>query len=85
MGYATGAFAPGKRLDKFGKQASHHLLLAHGKTLAAFRAQNIEKSKIGIVVDIWKRHPARRDNAEDIALARLGDEESFRFFFESRF
>lgn len=85
VGYATGAFAPGKRLDKFGKQASHHLLLAHGKALAAFRAQNIEKSKIGIVVDIWKRHPARRDNAEDIALARLGDEESFRFFLNPVF
>lgn len=80
VGYAAGAFAPGKRLDKFGKQASHNLMLAHGRALAAFRALHLKKSSIGIVVDIWKRHPARKNNADDIALARLGDEESFLFY-----
>ena len=45
-----------------------------------FHSVASRKSKIGIVVDIWHRHPARDDDPEDIALAEKENEESYRFF-----
>ena len=77
VGYACGAFAPGLKLDRFGKQANHNIMLAHGEGVSAFRALNPENSKIGIVIDIWNRHPARPDNEEDVAIARRENEESY--------
>ncbi len=40
VGYACGAFAPGLKLDRFGKQANHNIMLAHGEGVSAFRALN---------------------------------------------
>ena len=80
VGYALGAFAPGRKLDAFGKQANHNILLAHGEGVKAFRAANPKDSKIGIVIDIWNRHPARPDNEEDIAIAQRDNEESYLFY-----
>ena len=80
VGYGDGGFAPGKKLPKFGWQACHNLLLGHGKAVERFRTVANKQSKVGIVVDIWHRHPARPDNPEDIALAEQGNEESYRFF-----
>ena len=77
VGYACGAFAPGLKLDRFGKTANHNILLAHGEGVSAFRAANLKNSGIGIVVDIWKRHPARPDNEEDVSIARRENEESY--------
>lgn len=80
VGYALGCFAPGRKLDRFGKQANHNILLAHGEGVKAFRAVNPKDSKIGIVIDIWNRHPARPDNEEDIAIAKRDNEESYLFY-----
>lgn len=85
VGYACGGFAPGKQSDQCGKQACHNALLAHGKAVERFRSVASRKSKIGIVVDIWHRHPARDDNPEDIALAEKENEESYRFFLNPVF
>lgn len=85
VGYALGGFAPGKKLDKLGKQAAHNALLAHGKAVERFRGVASKNSNIGIVVDIWQRHPARDDNAADIALAQKENEESYRFFLNPVF
>lgn len=85
VGYAGGGFAPGKKLDRFGKQASHNILLAHGKAVERFRASANKNSKIGIVVDIWHNHPARPNDPEDVALALRKNEESYRFFLNPIF
>lgn len=85
VGYGCGAFAPGKNSDRFGKQACHNALLAHGKAVERFRSLSLQKSKIGIVIDIWHRHPARDDNPDDVALAEKENEESYRFFLNPIF
>lgn len=69
VGYALKGFAPGFGLEKYGRQANHNLLLAHGKAVQRFRASG-NKAKIGIVIDIWNRVPADPNSAADIELAK---------------
>lgn len=71
VGYAMGSFAPGKNLERYGRCANHHLLLAHGEAVRRFRKVNPQGAKIGIVIDIWNRHPFRKDSKEDQMLAAL--------------
>lgn len=85
VGYGQGRFAPGKRGEAFGRQANHHILLAHGEGVKRFREENIKDSQIGIVVDIWNHHPFRPDNKEDIALAELENEKSYRSYLNPIF
>ncbi|WP_338533659.1 GH1 family beta-glucosidase [Paenibacillus peoriae] len=84
VGYGMGIFAPGRTSPKDAKAAMHHGLLAHGEGVQAFRAQNMENSQIGIVIDIWKRHAAR-DIPEDLELARNGNENAHLFFLNPIF
>ncbi|MGP3968345.1 GH1 family beta-glucosidase [Streptomyces sp. 6N223] len=80
VGYGMGTFAPGHADPRLGKQAMHNALLAHGEAVRAFRERDAPGAEIGIVVDIWKRHPAT-DNPADQALADRDEDDSFRFFF----
>ena len=57
VGYALGGFAPGFKLEKYGRQANHHILLAHGEGIRRFRQENLKDSKAGIVVDVWQHYP----------------------------
>lgn len=82
VGYALGAFAPGLRDEKLGRQAMHNAMLAHGTSVQAFRAGSNADSEIGIVLDIWKRQPLT-DSAEDRALADEGEDDGFRFFLDT--
>lgn len=85
IGYATaGIFPPGLGDEKLGKAAMHHAMLAHGEGIKAFRSENMKNGKIGVVVDIWNRHPAR-DCDEDRALALKENENSYRFFLNGMF
>lgn len=79
VGYAHGGFAPGHTNEKWGNQARHNILVAHGKGVEAFRACSPENGKIGIVIDIWKRH-ALTDSPEDIALMKDEDERNWKFY-----
>lgn len=69
VGYGLGAFAPGIKGEKFGREANHNILRAHGLGVQAFRANNLKNSKIGVVVDIWNKVAARTDHSADEALA----------------
>lgn len=80
VGYSQGFFAPGKKSEKFGRQANHHVLLAHGEGIKRFRQEQKKDSEIGIVVDVWNHHPYRKDNAADNALAELENEKSYRSY-----
>lgn len=81
VGYALGAFAPGRRDERAGRQAMHNQMLAHGKAVQAFRAAG-SPGDIGVVLDIWKRQPAT-DSLEDLALAAQGEDDGFRFFLDT--
>ncbi len=78
-GYGIGFFAPGHSNEAWGNQARHNVLVAHGKGVEAFRALNPKDSKIGIVIDIWKRH-ALTNSPEDIALMIDEDERNWKFY-----
>ena len=78
VGYACGGFAPGYTNEKWGNQARHNILVAHGKGVEAFRSHHLN-SKIGVVIDIWKRH-ALTDAPEDIAMMVDQDERNWKFY-----
>ena len=84
VGYALGGFAPGHTNEKWGNQARHNILVAHGKGVEAFRSHNLKNSEIGIVVDIWKRH-ALTDSEEDKALVIDQDERNWKFYLDPVF
>jgi beta-glucosidase len=79
VGYGMGTFAPGRTEEKAAKQAMHHALLAHGRVVQEFRARRDEGAQIGIVLDVWQRHPAT-DSPRDREISRRDENDSFRFF-----
>ena len=85
VGYGPGWFAPGRNGgERDGRIANHHLLLAHGEAVRRFRESG-RSGKIGIVVDMWHHHPARPDHPEDVALAELENEKSYRSYLHPLF
>ncbi len=92
VGYGLGVFAPGRKGEKFGRQANHNLLLAHGEGVRRFRKVFGEKkpfdlshANIGIVVDVWHHHPARKDDPGDIRIAELENEKTYRSYMSPVF
>lgn len=85
VGYGMGAFAPGRKSEAFGRQANHHVLLAHGEGVQRFREEHIKDAKVGIVVDIWNHHPFRSDCEADIRLAEQENEKSYRSYLNPIF
>ena len=93
VGYGLGAFAPGRKSEKFGRQANHNLLLAHGSAVRRFRELfgekrpelDLTKPNIGIVVDVWHHHPARPEDPRDCALAELENEKAYRSYLNPLF
>lgn len=83
--YGLGNFAPGCVGEAFGRQANHHILLAHGEAVKRFRQENPKDSKIDVVVDIWHHHPFRQDNTEDIKKAELENEKAYRSYLHPIF
>jgi len=69
-GYLHGALAPGHRNKFEAPIASHHLLLAHGMAVQAYRAAG--RNRIGIVVNIEPKYAASQ-SAEDLAAMRRAD------------
>lgn len=85
VGYAQGIFAPGHCSEAEGRQANHHILLAHGEGVRRFRQEAMKDSQIGIVVDIWKHHPYRPDNKADREMAELENEKTYRSYLNPIF
>ena len=77
-GYGIGVHAPGRRNWRDALLAAHHLLLAHGLAVQAFRQIAGDPSQIGITLNLSPTHPdterpadreaARRDYAFNCAL-----------------
>lgn len=85
VGYSGGPFAPARGDEATGRQANHHILMAHGEAVQRFRRENLCNGKIGVVVDIWHHHPLRSDHAEDIAIAELENEKGYRSYLNPLF
>ena len=81
VGYGMGVFAPGIADPRAGKQAMHNAMLAHGRAVQQFRAAG-SPGQIGLVLDIWQRHPAT-ESAADRAIALRDEDDSFRFFLDA--
>ena len=69
-GYLHGALAPGHRNKFEAPIAAHHLLLAHGMAVQAYRAAG--RHRIGIVVNIEPKYAASQ-SADDLAATRRAD------------
>jgi beta-glucosidase len=72
-GHANGAKAPGLRRPWLTWQVAHHLLLAHGLAVRAFRARAPAGSapRLGVVLNIRPCHPASGRARDRRAAARL--------------
>ena len=79
VGYAKGKFAPGYTDEKKGNQARHNILVAHGQGIRAFRAVAPQNSKIGIVIDVWKRYP-KVLTQKNLEAVRDEDERNWKFY-----
>ena len=63
----------------WGNQARHNILVAHGKGVEAFRAVGPKNSRIGVVIDIRKRHALTESQADhDLMVDR--DERNWKFY-----
>ena len=72
LGHETGVHAPGLTSRSAGKQAAHHLLLAHGLAMQVLRA-NAPVARNGIVVNLTPFYPATESPADQAAV-RLADD-----------
>lgn len=72
LGYEVGIHAPGLKSKAYGRQASHHLLLAHGLAMPILR-KNCPQALIGIVLNFTPAYPLT-DSAADKRAAELADE-----------
>lgn len=79
LGYETGVHAPGIVGAKSGKQAGHHLLLAHGLGMQVLQS-NSPNSLNGIVLNITPAYSAS-SSAKDIQASKLADEMLNQWFF----
>jgi beta-glucosidase len=69
-GYLHGSLAPGHRNRFEAPIATHHLMLAHGAAVQAYRATG--RNQIGLVVNIEPKYPASQSQA-DLAATRRAD------------
>ncbi|MCE9686502.1 GH1 family beta-glucosidase [Shewanella sp. AS16] len=72
LGYETGIHAPGLAKKAYGRQAAHHLLLAHGLAMQVLQ-NNSPHSLNGIVLNFTPCYPQSTDDA-DITAAKLADD-----------
>ena len=71
LGHEKGVFAPGLKDRALAMQVSHHLLLSHGLSLQALRADGAT-AQLGIVLNLSPFHPAT-DTPADRAKAVIED------------
>jgi beta-glucosidase len=83
VGYQYGAHAPGKRDFSAAMVAAHHLLLAHGRAVQAFRAEGV-KQRIGPALNLTPVYPADGGD-RDAADVRTADGFENRLYLDPVF
>ena len=79
MGHFTGEMAPGIKDLEAAAKAIHHINLAHGGAIKAFRETG-QDSKIGMTIDRTLAEPVDMDNTTDLYAKRLADELNYYVF-----
>jgi beta-glucosidase len=72
-GYVSGVLAPAMRDLYAGLRAGHHILLAHGRAVQAFRASGA-RGEIGTSTGISDVQPASQSDADRAAASRVSDQ-----------
>lgn len=83
QGYGTGAHAPGIADEAKALQATHHLLLAHGRALDAWGSSGA-KGQIGITLNLAPCLPASDDPRDGAAVQRVDGNQN-RLFLDPIF
>ena len=83
LGHESGIFAPGIRNRGAAVQVAHHLLLSHGLTLRALRADGL-RCDLGIVLNLSPIQAAS-DSEADRARARFEDGRLVRWYMDPLF
>ncbi|MDR6866481.1 beta-glucosidase [Microbacterium resistens] len=84
LSYTAGVHAPGRYSVEDGLVASHHLLLAHGRTIEALRARDPELD-LGITLNLTVADPADPSDPADVDAARRIDGQFNRWFLDPVF
>jgi len=80
VSYELGIHAPGLIKPQYGRQAAHHILLAHGLSLPTIR-KNAPHTPVGIVLNMNKSYPAS-EKTEDQFACLMRDTLDNQFFIE---
>ncbi|WP_425411273.1 GH1 family beta-glucosidase [Microbacterium indicum] len=80
LSYTAGAHAPGRQSVEAGALASHHLLLAHGRTVGELRARGAEQ--LGITLNLTNAVPVDPADPADVDAARRIDGQFDRWFLD---
>jgi len=83
LGYGTGLHAPGICDYSKAYQTAHHLLLAHGKTVQAYREGGYD-GQIGMALNLNGLFPAS-DSEEDLAATQRVHDETHALFLDPLF
>jgi beta-glucosidase len=81
IGHLEGRMAPGLRDLRRAVHASHHVLLGHGLTVQAIRANAAKPAAIGLVVNLSPCQPGT-DRPEDVAAAKRADGHTNRWWLD---
>lgn len=84
LSYIAGAHAPGHQSVTEGLTAAHHLLLAHGRTVAALREADSDLS-LGITLNFTVADPVNPSDPVDVDAARRIDGQFNRWFLDPIF
>jgi beta-glucosidase len=85
-GYLHGGLAPGHQSAFEAPRAAHHLLLAHGAAVEAFRASPGPRAggRVGIVINLEPKDPAS-GREEDVEASRRADAQFNRHYMDALF
>ncbi|AMM21535.1 beta-glucosidase [Frondihabitans sp. PAMC 28766] len=70
LGYASGVHAPGRRLGSEASHAAHHLLLGHGRAVAAIR-EVAPTATVGVTLNLYSVRAATESDADRDAARRI--------------
>jgi beta-glucosidase len=80
LGYGYGVHAPGLKSMRYARQASHHLLLAHGLGMEVLRS-NAPRAQSGIVLNMGPMTP-KTDRYDDLIASKLAEAGGNHWFIE---
>src|SRR6266567_1539298 len=81
LGYAIGIHAPGLHDKQLAVEAGHHVLLAHGLSVARLRAHLSPQAQVGIALDFYPVYAAD-DRPETLLAVKSADTFRNRWFLD---